>query len=411
MLLKRRGGGGFTGCCSWQNGKDFECILLAYANLISAYALQRHRPLTLQATITLPTPNEDPTELAPPLTGFIHLVSLFRPFDDMFISLWNKARSDYSPAYLSALQKQLTEALPAYLNSTESQAADLRTSQQWLRTMVWQPSIQNGCLSSGSVDPSMTFQYPVEIASQFSHQSMEVHGISLVSGPSRLVSVTAFIDSLCQVEKLFDIACSLTDVLSLLPNPADPFVLGPRDYLTQFLTLLSTLRNGDSRFLPLLLSKVHDVLPRLASPMLQTVPENANNCVLDHNIDIFDGFGNAGMGVPSSLSVQFDKHIEDVTSDNSQGCDNTPFTSPPIIQNPMEYPGLDHYNGFPGLSVAMNGQGHGQQIPTMQNSMSNGFAVVGNIPEFRHLQREDNGMDDFGMGVGKWTCLSGDLQR
>lgn len=106
----------------------------------------------------------------------------------MFIALWNKARSDCTTAYLSALQKQLTDALPTYLNSTESQEADLRTSQQWLRTMVWQLSIQNGCLSSNSDDPSMTFQYPVEISrdlvsmtSQFSQQSMEVHGVGLVS--------------------------------------------------------------------------------------------------------------------------------------------------------------------------------------------------------------------------------------
>lgn len=188
--------------------------------------------------------------------------------------------------------------------------------------------------------------------------------------------------------------------MSLLPTPADPFVLGPRDYLTQFLTLLSTLRNGDSRFLPLLLSKVHDVLPRLASPMLQTVPENANNCVLDHNIDIFDGFGNAGMGVASSLPVQFDKHIEDVGADNSQDRDDTPFTSPPIMQSPMEYPGLSHYNGFPDLGVGLNQQGHQQPLPSMpmrHNSTSNGFAVVRNVPEFRHLKREDNGMGDFGM--------------
>lgn len=136
--------------------------------------------------------------------------------------------------------------------------------------------------------------------------------------------------------------------------------------------------------------------------MLQTVPENATNCVLDHNIDIFDGFGNAGMGVASSLPMQFDKRIEDVTSDNSQGRDNTPFTSPPIIQSPMEYPGLDHYNVFPDLSVAMNGQGHSQPLPTMsmrQNTISNGFAVVRTVPEFRHLQREDNRMDDFSMGI------------
>jgi hypothetical protein len=144
--------------------------------------------LTLQATIQLPTANDDPTEIAPPLNGFIHLVNLFRPFDDMFISLWNKTRKDCSQAYLSALQRQLHEALPAYLNSTETQEADLRTSQQWLRAMVWQFSCQGGYLSSESNDPSMTYGYPVEIArdlvsmtSQYSRNSMEVHGVGLVS--------------------------------------------------------------------------------------------------------------------------------------------------------------------------------------------------------------------------------------
>lgn len=216
--------------------------------------------------------------------------------------------------------------------------------------------------------------------------------------------MATIINSLCQIEKLFDVACSLTDVLSLLPTPADPFVVGPRDYLTQFLTLISTLRNGDSRFLPLLLSKVHDVLPRLASPMLQTIPETVNSCVLDPNIDIFDGFGNAGMGVASSLPVHFDKRVEDVSSDNSQDHANTSFTSPPIMQTPMEYSMLSHYNGFPDLNVGINGQGHSQPVQTMpmrQGSISNGYAIVRSVPEFRHLKREDNGIDDFSMVMGE----------
>ena len=153
-----------------------------------AYALQRHRPISLQATIALPTEHDDPSDAqAHHLHGYLHLVALFRPFDESFIALWNKTRTDCSPSYLAALQKQLSDALPTYLNSTENQAADLQTSQQWLRTMVWQLSIQNGFLSSGTGDPSMTFQYPVEISrdlismtAQFSHQSMEVHGIGLV---------------------------------------------------------------------------------------------------------------------------------------------------------------------------------------------------------------------------------------
>ena len=120
--------------------------------------------------------------------GFYHLVNLYRPFDDTFIGLWNKSLSDCTAFWLAQLQKQLTEALPVYLDTTESEAADLRISQQWLRTMVWQLSIANGYLSSTSPDAAMTFTYPIEIAKdlvavtrQLSQHSMEIHGIGLVS--------------------------------------------------------------------------------------------------------------------------------------------------------------------------------------------------------------------------------------
>lgn len=366
-----------------------------------AYALQRHRPLSLQATITLPTQNDDPSDAqACHLNGFIHLVNLFRPFDEGFVALWNKTRSDCSPSYLAALQKQLTDALPTYLNSTENQTSDLRTSQQWLRTMVWQLSMQNGCLSSNNDDMSMTFQYPVDISrdlvsmtAQFSQQSMEVHGIGLI-------------------EKLFDVACSLTDVLSLLPPNPDPFQLGPRDYLHDFMTLLSILRNGDNRFLPLLLAKVNDVLPRLVNPMLQTVPDTPANMCAD--VDIFDGFGNAGMGVASNFPgyngngtsggsefkmepdqdyntlasmPPFDKRIEELGSpiNNGEASDNSPFASPAIMQSPIEYPGLGDYNSFPNL----NSPGMGSH---MNSSMSsNNRSSFG-----ESIKREFNG----GMQMG-----------
>lgn len=149
------------------------------------YALQKHRPLTLHATIELPRPEDDPTIS---IAGFIYLVKLYRPFDDTFVGLWNKTRMDCSTEWLAQLQRQLTQALPPYINVTESQAADLRTSQQWLRTMVWQLSVKRGYLSSTTSESSMTFGYPIEIArdlvaviGKFSQQSMEVHGIGLVS--------------------------------------------------------------------------------------------------------------------------------------------------------------------------------------------------------------------------------------
>ena len=149
--------------------------------------MQRHHPLTLSDTIEMPTADEDLREKTE-VSGFIYLVNLFRPFDETFVGLWNKTRADCSTTWLAQLQQQLSDALPAHLESTETQAADLLTSQQWLRTMVWQLSITNGYLSSKAADTSMTFKYPVEIArdlvrvtGQLSQQSMEVHGTGLVS--------------------------------------------------------------------------------------------------------------------------------------------------------------------------------------------------------------------------------------
>ena len=154
--------------------------------------MQRRRPLTLHATIELPVPDEDPANTVA-IQGFIHLVKLYHPFDDTFVGLWNRTRSGCSTAWLAMLQQQLVDALPTYLNCTENQAADLKTSQQWLRTMVWQLSIANGNLSSASADMSMTFQYPIEISrdllaatGNLSIHSMEVHGIGLVSEETRM---------------------------------------------------------------------------------------------------------------------------------------------------------------------------------------------------------------------------------
>lgn len=123
------------------------------------------------------------------LTGFMHLIVLFKPFDDTFVGLWNQSITGCTTEWVSNLQKELSQALPQYLHSTETQAVDLRTSQKWLRIMVWQLSISHRLLSSNAKDESMTFQYPIELSrellgevGQFSQESMEAHGIGLVGG-------------------------------------------------------------------------------------------------------------------------------------------------------------------------------------------------------------------------------------
>lgn len=254
-----------------------------------AYALQQHRPLTLHTTINPPSLDEDPSETVE-LSGFVHLVNLFRPFDDTFVGLWNKNRTGCTTEWLARLQQQLSDALPMYLRSTESQAVDLRTSQQWLRTMVWQLSISHGFLSSATSDNAMSFKYPIEIsrdlvssAANFSQQAMEVHGIGLV-------------------EKLFDVACTLTDVMSCVPYEQHTFEYGPRDYLNQLMSLISTLRGGQQRYLPLLMSKISETMPAMPLP---------------------------GYSIPM---VPGSTRVEELYDSQSQGqsSNSTPFGSPPL---------------------------------------------------------------------------------
>lgn len=271
-----------------------------------AYALQQHKPLTLHATINLPTLEEDPAETVE-LNGFIHLVNLFRPFDDTFVGLWNKARVGCTTEWLARLQQQLSDALPDYLQCTESQAVDLRCSQQWLRTMVWQLSISHGFLSSAAADNAMSFKFPIEVsrdlvnsATQFSQPAMEVHGIGLI-------------------EKLFDVACCLTDVMAVIPHEQYTFEFGPRDYLNQLMSLISTLRGGHQRYLPLLMQKINDTVPNLPGYAISaTVPPSMRS------EETYDG--------STSLS----------SAPNSG--DSTPFGSPLSS-------GAQHFGGYHDLAV------------------------------------------------------------
>lgn len=75
-----------------------------------------------------------------------------------------------------------------------------------------------------------------------------------------------------QIEKLFDIACCLTDVVACIPFSPDTFALGPRDYVSRFLTLFSALHGGQTRYLQLLVAKVSEVLPNLPLPRSLNIP-------------------------------------------------------------------------------------------------------------------------------------------
>lgn len=155
-------------------------------NCCRGFALHKHRPLTLHATIEFP-PIGDVEGDAVAIRGLLYLSNLFRTIDDTFSRVWYTARSKCCPTWLAGLQRQLTEALPPELNCTEAQEADIRVTQQWLRIVVWQMSTASGCLSSTSPDAFMSFTYPIDVSKEvvditrrLSISSLEVHGIGLV---------------------------------------------------------------------------------------------------------------------------------------------------------------------------------------------------------------------------------------
>ncbi|PNY29042.1 sucrose utilization protein SUC1 [Tolypocladium capitatum] len=258
-----------------------------------AYAIQRQRPISLQATVNLPTLGDDPSDhQTHELNSFILLVNLYRPFDDAFTATWSKTKGHLSSQYLSGLQKQLNDLVQSYI-CQDANFNDVHTNQQWLKSTVWQLT---GGVANGSRDDSMAFQYPmhvsrelvVNMASQFPVQ-IDLLGVGLI-------------------EKLVEMTSAMTEFLSMQSPSRDPFAVGPREHLNQIISMVAMSRNGDHRFLPLLMNKMGEVLPRIANPMLQNPPENSNLA----NIDIFDGFGNAGMAQPPnqmhmSMSADYDR--------------------------------------------------------------------------------------------------------
>ncbi|KAK3720067.1 hypothetical protein LTR37_003890 [Vermiconidia calcicola] len=257
-----------------------------------AYALQQHRPLTLYATINLPSFQDEPEE-AEKLNGFLHMVKLYRPFDDSFVGLWNKAKTGCTTEWLAQVQQQLSDALPVYLQGTESQAVDVKVSQKWLRTLVWQLSMSHGYLSSAAADKAMSFQFPIEISrdlvavtAQFSQQAMEVHGIGLI-------------------EKLFDVSCTLIDVMSCVPIEQHSFDFGPREYLHQMMTLISNLRGGQQRYTPLLVSKINDTMPDMGYALAPSMTDSTSQHGVSRSNSNESSFGSPPLSALDSQTSPF----------------------------------------------------------------------------------------------------------
>ncbi|KAF2280120.1 uncharacterized protein EI97DRAFT_368835 [Westerdykella ornata] len=218
-----------------------------------SHGIRKNRPITLQLTAEAPR-LDDPEEL-----GLRYLADIFRPFDEIFFAVWNGSRRDCSKQWLLGVENDVRTALPETLDLSKEQVANLRVTQLWLQVKLWELFPRFGFLSSESVNECLTFRYPITLARDLTILAMklpigglQIHGVGMT-------------------EKIFDLACALADVLPFVSFAASQLELGPVDYLVQTTSLLTKLPGGSSKFVPLLLAKVNDLLPELVKPVCEAI--------------------------------------------------------------------------------------------------------------------------------------------
>ncbi|KAF7563239.1 hypothetical protein G7046_g868 [Stylonectria norvegica] len=221
-----------------------------------SHAIRYRRPITLQ--VTDETPVLDTSN--PSLVGFWSLAALFRPIDTSFVALLNHevVATPPSLASLDYVETAVNTALNTQVQLHDTQKANLRITQLWLRVIIWQLRLRLGHLTDSSSQHSLTYQYPLEVAKDLTLStrdltidSIQVHGVGLT-------------------EKLFDIASAVVDVLARVPvPPSSPQGLAmgtsPEDDLRYLRRLITHLPGGNAIYDQLLEKHIQQALPTTAT--------------------------------------------------------------------------------------------------------------------------------------------------
>lgn len=87
---------------------------------------------------------------------------------------------------------------------------------------------------------------------------------------------------LVQEQKIFDVACCLSDVLESAPLGRESSVLG-HNFLHGFMTILASFRNQESQYLrPLLARAAKTLAAELQTPRLLTPPPEEKEALAEH---------------------------------------------------------------------------------------------------------------------------------
>lgn len=125
--------------------------------------------------------------------------------------------------------------------------------------MTWQLCVSQGLLSScPRTSPALSFHYPIALAARLAAVCAPLHREAFdANGPGIL-------------EKIFDVGCSLVDVLVLQPGgpgvgmhvgtAVDAMHVGPREYLAEMLRVMGMAMGGSSKYLAMLGEKAGEAL-------------------------------------------------------------------------------------------------------------------------------------------------------
>ncbi|KAF5011817.1 hypothetical protein FDECE_2107 [Fusarium decemcellulare] len=229
-----------------------------------SHAIRYRRPITLQ--IMSESPELDIND--PSLAGFWSLAALFRPIDTSFVALLNQEIVATTPPVdsLDFVETSVNTALKPDIQLLDTQKANLRITQLWLRVVIWKLRLRLGHLSENAHQHSLTYQYPLEIAKDLtlstrdlSVDSIRVHGVGIT-------------------EKLYDIVSAVVDVLARVPvNPSSPQGLAmgtsPEDDLLYVRNLMAKLPGGTSIYEPLLEKHIQQALPSPGPSVAHSSPQ------------------------------------------------------------------------------------------------------------------------------------------
>lgn len=193
--------------------------------------IEENLPVCLEHSIPLPVAEDDDDPVR--MRGFIELVKSFaapnRSFFDTLVNYYsngNISHSSWVPKRLWIVQVQEN------LNSIEighasghTQYMNVILSKHWMRSLVWNISLQSDILLESSEDGSLSFAYPIRISSDFLSDTKECSDFAFESnGPGLCVKIleiaNGVADSINQTNNLAHIPIlqTLFDLVSKYRN-------------------------------------------------------------------------------------------------------------------------------------------------------------------------------------------------